>query len=85
MSGEHPTEGTVHLIRQADKTYLEPDQNFKTSDLGSDRVVILHRSHDVFGSTYPPSYPITESDNFILAPLSEFSGTQPIPFLKQFN
>ena len=75
-SGEHPTEGTVRLIRQDGKTYLELDQNFQTSDLGPDLVVILHRSYDVLGSTHPPAYPIAEPDYFILAPLSKFSGAQ---------
>lgn len=75
-SGEHPTQGTVRLVNQDGKAFLELDQGFKTSNLGPDLVVILHRSSDVLGSTQPPAYPLKEGDYILLAPLQKFSGTQ---------
>ncbi|MGK7956423.1 MAG: DM13 domain-containing protein [Crocosphaera sp.] len=76
VSGEHPTEGTVRLVSEEGQTLIELDSDFKTSEMGPDLVVILHRSSDVIGSTNPPAYPLKEGDYVVVAPLSQFSGTQ---------
>lgn len=76
MSGEHPTQGTVRVITQNGKSFLELDQAFKTSSMGPDLVVILHRSSNVLGSTKPPAYPLKEGDYVLLAPLQKFTGAQ---------
>ncbi|MBW4581281.1 MAG: DM13 domain-containing protein [Tildeniella nuda ZEHNDER 1965/U140] len=75
-SGEHPTQGTARVVNQNGKLFLELDQKFKTSNLGPDLVVILHRSSNVLGSTKPPAYPLKAGDYTLLAPLRKFSGTQ---------
>lgn len=76
VSGEHPTKGTVRLVHRDEKSTLEFERNFQTSELGPDLVVILHRSNNVIGSTQPPAYPIQEGEYVIIAPLQQFSGTQ---------
>ena len=76
VSGEHPTQGTVSLKSEKEQTLIELDSNFKTSEMGPDLVVILHRSPDVIGSTEPPFYALQEGDYVVIAPLSQFSGTQ---------
>jgi hypothetical protein len=76
VSGEHPTQGTVKILTQANKRILELDENFKTFDMGPDLVVALHRSADVIGSTKPPAYALKEGDYVVLAPLKKFSGAQ---------
>jgi len=76
VSGEHPTQGTVRIISQNGKTFLELDQKFKTSDMGPDLVVILHRSSNVLGSTKPPAYSLKAGDYVLLAPLQKFRGAQ---------
>ncbi|MBD2037699.1 DM13 domain-containing protein [Phormidium sp. FACHB-592] len=76
VSGEHPTQGSVRLVDENGKTFLELDQAFKTSNMGPDLVVILHRSSDVLGSTQPPAYALKEGDYTLLAPLQKFSGAQ---------
>lgn len=76
VSGEHPTQGTVRLVTKNGKSSLELDRTFKTSDMGPDLVVILHKSDNVIGSTKPPAYPLKEGDYTILAPLKKFSGAQ---------
>jgi hypothetical protein len=75
-SGEHPTQGTVRIINQDGKAFLDIDQAFQTSSLGPDLVVILHRSSDVLGSTQPPAYPIKGGEYVLLAPLKKFTGAQ---------
>lgn len=75
-SGEHFTQGTVRIVTQNDTAFLELGRGFKTSEMGPDLVVILHRSSDVLGSTKPPSYPLKEGDYVFLAPLQKFSGVQ---------
>lgn len=75
-SGEHSTQGKVRIMTQNGKSFLELDQEFKTSDMGPDLVVILHRSSDVLGSTQAPSYPLNSGDYVLLAPLQKFSGAQ---------
>lgn len=76
VSGEHSTQGTVRLVAQNGQALIELGEDFETSELGPDLVVILHRSADVIGSTYPPAYPINEGDYVILAPLQRFRGAQ---------
>ncbi len=46
--GEDRTQGTVNLITEQGKRYLEFDHNFKT-DPESDLFVILHRFNATFG------------------------------------
>ncbi len=75
-SGEHPTEGTVRIVTENGKNFLELAQNFKTSELGPDLHVILHRSDNVLGSTTPPAYPIQEGDYLVLGALQQFTGAQ---------
>ncbi|MFB2834922.1 DM13 domain-containing protein [Floridanema evergladense] len=76
VSGEHSTSGTVRIITKNGKSSLELDQSFKTSNMGPDLVVILHRSNNVIASTKPPSYPLKEGDYVLIAPLKKFSGSQ---------
>lgn len=76
VSGEHPTEGNVRIISEEAQTFIELDSNFKTSEMGPDLVVILHRSSDVIGSTNPPAYPLKEGDYVVVSPLNQFSGMQ---------
>jgi hypothetical protein len=76
VDGEHPTRGSVRIIKQNNQRLLELDQTFATSTSGPDLVVILHRLADVIGSTTPPAYPIKEGDYVLLAPLKSYNGTQ---------
>ncbi|MBD2729881.1 DM13 domain-containing protein [Nostoc sp. FACHB-892] len=76
VSGEHTTQGTVNITTKNGKSFLELEQSFKTSELGPDLVVVLHRSNNVIGSTKPPSYPLKSGDYIIIAPLKEYSGAQ---------
>jgi hypothetical protein len=76
VSGEHATKGTVRVIKKNGKSVLELDQSFKTSEMGPDLVVILHRSENVIASTKPPSYPLKKNDYIVIAPLKKFSGAQ---------
>jgi hypothetical protein len=76
VDGEHPTQGSVRIIKQNNQRLLELDQTFSTSTSGPDLVVILHRLADVIGTTIPPAYPIKEGDYVLLAPLKSYSGTQ---------
>jgi hypothetical protein len=75
-SGEHPTQGKVRIVTQNGKTFLELDQAFKTSSMGPDLVVALHRSNNVLSTTKPPAYPLKAGDYVVLAPLQKFSGAQ---------
>lgn len=85
VSGEHPTQGTVRLITRNGQSFIELGEDFETSELGPDLVVILHRSNNVIGSTAPPAYPINEGDYVILAPLQQFSGAQTYPIPNTIN
>lgn len=76
VDGEHPTQGTVRIVKQNNQRLLKLDQTFTTSTSGPDLVVILHRLADVIGSTTPPAFPIKEGDYVLLAPLKSYSGTQ---------
>ncbi len=84
-SGEHPTQGTVRIVMQNGQSFLELDRNFKTSNLGPDLVVILHRSSNVLGSTKPPAYPLKAGDYMLLASLRKFSGAQRYPIPPTIN
>ncbi len=76
VSGEHTTQGTVSITAKNGKSMLELAQSFKTSNLGPDLVVILHRSNNVIGSTKPPAHALKKGDYVILAPLKKYSGAQ---------
>lgn len=85
VSGEHPTQGTARIVMREGKPFLELDQTFRTSEMGPDLVVILHRSANVIGSTKPPAYPLKQGDYVILAPLQKFSGAQSYPIPENIN
>ena len=76
VDGEHPTRGTVRIVKQNDQRILELDKTFSTSTSGPDLVVILHRVPDVIGSTTPPDFPIKEGDYVLLAALKSYRGSQ---------
>jgi Electron transfer DM13 len=76
VSGEHETKGTARIVTKNGKSFLELDSDFKTSNLGPDLFVILHKSDNVLSTTKPPAYPIKEGEYVILAPLQKFSGVQ---------
>lgn len=75
-SGEHPTQGQARIVTQNGQSFVELGQGFKTSNLGPDLVVALHRSNNVLGSTTPPAYPLKTGDYIVLAPLRKFNGAQ---------
>ncbi|MBD2608477.1 DM13 domain-containing protein [Scytonema hofmannii FACHB-248] len=68
-AGEHPTQGTVRVVTEKGKRYLEFDQSFKT-DQGPDLYVILHRSDA------PPVLGIKKKDYVSIARLQKTSGAQ---------
>ncbi|MBW4621065.1 MAG: DM13 domain-containing protein [Cyanosarcina radialis HA8281-LM2] len=69
VKGEHPTTGTVRIINENGKSYLEFNDSFKTNE-GPDLFVILYRS-----STVPVSG-IQEADYVNIAKLKKVSGSQ---------
>lgn len=73
------TTGSVHIFRENGKNYLELDPAFKTSNLGPDLYVILHRSDNVLASSQPPAYPLKASDYVTLNRLQKYSGAQRYP------
>ncbi|HYX16080.1 MAG TPA: DM13 domain-containing protein [Nostoc sp.] len=85
VSGEHTTQGKASITAKNGKSFLELDESFKTSELGPDLVVILHRSDNVINSTKPPSYPLKNGDYFILAPLKKYSGAQTYSIPQSIN
>lgn len=85
ISGEHATQGIVRILTQNGKHSLELDQAFKTSEMGPDLVVILHRSDNVIASTKPPAYPLNKGDYTIIAPLKKFSGAQSYSIPQNIN
>lgn len=64
-AGEHPTQGTVRVVTEKGKRYLEFDQSFKT-DNGPDLYVILHRSDA------PPISGIKKKDYASIARLQSY-------------
>lgn len=76
VAGEHDTSGSARIISENGKNYLELDADFKTSNLGPDLYVILHRSDDVLASTKPPAYPLKAGDYVVLGRLQNYSGAQ---------
>lgn len=68
-AAEHPTKGTVRVVNEQGKQYLEFDKSFKT-DSGPDLFVILHRSATV------PVSGVKEQDYVSLARLQKTSGAQ---------
>jgi hypothetical protein len=85
VNGEHATSGKVQIVQQGQERVLKLGADFKTSDMGPDLVVILHRSPDVIGSTTPPAFPIKEGDYVLLAPLKSFTGAQSYPIPAKIN
>lgn len=65
---EHPTQGTVSIVQDGNKRYLELSSDFK-SDRGPDLKVILHRAEVV-------DLNIEEGSYISLGELQEFSGNQ---------
>lgn len=76
VSGEHETKGTVRIVTENGKRFLELDQAFNTSTSGPDLYVILHRADDVLKSTKPPAYPLQEQDYAIVGRLQKYNGAQ---------
>lgn len=76
VAGEHPTTGTVQIVTENNQQFVQLGADFKTSEMGPDLVVILHRAADVLGSTRPPAYPLEEGTYLVLAPLQQFQGAQ---------
>jgi hypothetical protein len=74
VAGEYATQGTVKVVTENSKRYLEFNENFKTSK-GPDLFVILYRNDTV------PTSGIQEKDYFKIARLQKTSGNQryPIP------
>lgn len=75
VSGEHPTRGSVQVVEEGGRQYLEFADNFGTNE-GPDLFVILHRSDDVIGSTQAPVHSINEGDYVLVEPLKAASGAQ---------
>ncbi|NER39323.1 MAG: DM13 domain-containing protein [Oscillatoria sp. SIO1A7] len=67
VSGRYSTEGTVRVVREDGKRYLEFDGDFKTNS-GPDLFVLLHDSEK------PERY--NEEDYISLGRLEKISGTQ---------
>ncbi|MBD2084832.1 MULTISPECIES: DM13 domain-containing protein [unclassified Coleofasciculus] len=69
QGSEHHTQGTVRLVTENGKRYLELDRAFKT-DNGLDLFVILYRSEK------PPTNGIKEKDYVSIGRLQKISGAQ---------
>lgn len=69
VKAEHPTQGTVMLVKEGGKSYLAFDKTFKT-DAGPDLYVILYRTGK------PPIGGIKEKDYVQVAKLQKVSGAQ---------
>ena len=69
VKAEHPTQGSVMLVKEGGKSYLAFDQTFKT-DSGPDLYVILYRTGQ------PPISGIKEKDYVSVAKLQKTSGAQ---------
>lgn len=76
VAGEKPTQGSVRLTNRNGQTWLDLGEDFATSEMGPDLVVILHRSDNIIGSTQAPAHSINEGDYVVLAPLQKFKGAQ---------
>jgi hypothetical protein len=70
VKAEQPTQGSIRIISEGGKTYLEIADNFKTSEQGPDLYVILYRTAN------PPISDIKEKDYTIVGKLRKFSGAQ---------
>jgi Electron transfer DM13 len=69
VAAEHPTQGTVQIVRENGKRYLDFDAAFK-SDAGPDLHVILHRAASL------PKGGLQEQDYAIVSRLQKVSGKQ---------
>jgi len=85
VSGEHPTKGTVKIVKQGNKRLIQLDQGFSTFSMGPDLVVILHRANNVIGSTKPPAYALKSGDYVVIAPLQKFQGAQTYTIPESIN
>jgi hypothetical protein len=74
VSGEHPTQGTVHIVVESKQRFLDLQPDFKTSDLGRDLRVVLHRLKDVICFTTSPNFPIKEQELFLVDRLALVAG-----------
>jgi len=85
VAGEYDTTGSARIVRENGKNYLELDKSFKTSNLGPDLHVILHRSTNVLATTQPPAYPLKTGDYVILGRLQHYSGAQRYAIASNIN
>ena len=85
VAGEHPTTGTVQIVTENNQQFVQLGADFKTSEMGPDLVVILHRAANVLGTTRPPAYPLAEGTYVVLAPLQQFQGAQRYPIPANVN
>ena len=69
VAAEHPTQGSVSIINEKGKRYLEFDKTFK-SDMGPDLHVILHRAATL------PNGGLKEPDYVTVGRLQKVRGTQ---------
>lgn len=69
VAAEHPTQGTVSIINEKGKRYLEFDKTFK-SDMGPDLYVILHHAAAL------PKGGLIARDYVTVGRLQKVSGTQ---------
>jgi hypothetical protein len=76
VSGEHQTQGKVRIVTKGNKSFIQLDRSFKTSNMGPDLVVILHRSSDVLSTSKAPSYSLKAGDYIVISRLQKFSGSQ---------
>jgi hypothetical protein len=79
VKAEKPTQGTVRIVNDNGKRFLELGQNFKTSEMGPDLHVILHRTDA------PPVAGIKKQDYVILGRLQKFTGAQRYEIPKDVN
>ncbi len=65
---KHPTKGTVRVVKEGNKHFLEFDNQFSTVR-GPDVTVVLHKANNV-------GLKLNENDYLTLAPLTNLTGTQ---------
>ncbi|NJL82084.1 MAG: DM13 domain-containing protein [Chloroflexaceae bacterium] len=74
---DHPTQGTVRILEEKGKRYVEFSADFKTVE-GPAVAVILHRGHTVAVNIHGKDY-------ITLAPLRSFTGAQRYEIPPQVN
>lgn len=85
VAGEHETTGSVRIVQENGKNYLELDKSFKTSNLGPDLYVLLHRSDNVLATTKQPAYSLKTGDYVVLSRLQKYSGAQRYAIASNIN